>query len=462
MNFAQRARAAIADENTRSVLSNAILSFGVKGVSLIIALFTTPAYMQYFSDNGVLGIWFTLLAVLSWILSCDMGIGNGLRNKLTITFSGGDDVQTKKLISSAYCLTGLLSFFVIALILILVQFADWNVIFNVEASVLSNQALSTAATITLVAVCLQMVLRLVTSILYAMQKAFVPGLLNLATNTLLLFYVLGANAIGLNGGIEELAFAYLVSVNIPLVVATVLVFCGSLRKYRPTPKFFDKGCAFGTLKLGSVFLWLQIMALLLNSTGSYLISIFLNSAAVVEYQIYYKIFVIASTLVALGATPIWSATTKAQVENNYEWLNKLYKKLLIIGFIAIVCEFLLCLPLQFIFDFWLGKESIPVNNVTALIFAVYGSVLVLSSIVTCFANGLGELKYQLIFLTFGAVLNILLAFVLSRELNNINAIVLANILAYVPYLVVQAVWMTRHLSKHAKECTGRSIQDAIN
>ena len=110
MNFAQRARAAIADENTRSVLTNAILSFGVKGVSLIIALFTTPAYMRYFSDNGVLGIWFTLLAVLSWILSCDMGIGNGLRNKLTITFSGGDDVQTKKLISSAYCLTGLLSF----------------------------------------------------------------------------------------------------------------------------------------------------------------------------------------------------------------------------------------------------------------------------------------------------------------------------------------------------------------
>lgn len=428
-----------------------LLSFGVKGLSLLIALFTTPAYLHYFNDDSVLGVWFTLLTVLSWILSCDMGMGNGLRNKLTVALASGNVIQAKRLISSAYWFICFLSIFVVALILACVQFVDWNFIFNVDKAVLSGEVLSVSAAIVLGAICAQMVLRLVTSILYALQKAFVPSLLNLITNTCLLLYVLISNAIGQSGDMELLAIAYFFSVNIPLGVATVLVFRGSLKAMRPSLRYFDKNCAMDTLKLGGAFLWLQIMALLLNSAGSYLVSIFINPAAVVEYQIYYKIFVMASTLIALGAAPIWSAATKAQAEKNYVWLKSLYRKFLAIGMAVVVCEYLLCLPLQPIFNFWLGGASIPVNNTTAFIFATYGSLMVLSGVVTCFANGLGELKCQTIFLTLGAILNIPLAFFLAQILGNMTAIVIANIIAYIPYLFIQTIWVSRHLSKKAKD-----------
>ena len=69
-------------DNTGIVLRNTLMVSVVKGGSLLIAFFTTPAYMHFFNNDEVLGVWFTLLSVLAWILNCDMGIGNGLRLSL--------------------------------------------------------------------------------------------------------------------------------------------------------------------------------------------------------------------------------------------------------------------------------------------------------------------------------------------------------------------------------------------
>ena len=41
-----------------------------------------------------------------------------------------------------------------------------------------------------------------------------------------------------------------------------------------------------TLKLGGMFLWIQLMAMILNSTNSYFVTIFVGNAAVVDFNIY--------------------------------------------------------------------------------------------------------------------------------------------------------------------------------
>lgn len=438
-------RVSSADGKSQSLLRNIVLSLGVKGGSLFVALFTTPAYIAFFNNNEILGLWFTLLSVLSWILSCDMGIGNGLRNKLVEALSEKDEAQQRTLVSSSYAFLGAVAIVVSFAILVCSQLLDWNVVFNIPANVMDRQTLSMAIGVILIAVCLQLVLNLATSILYALQLAFVPGLLNLMTNVAMLFYCLAATTIGGHGSILSMAIAYCFAVNVPLVAATIYIFSKTAPQLRPSLYAIRWTEAASVLRLGAAFLWLQFMAMLLNNTSSYLITILIGNGAVVEYQIYYRIFTLASSLTLLCSTPIWSAATRAQVESDYRWVFRVFKLFAVFGSAIVVAQFALCIPLQFIFDLWLGAGVVKAEPLPSLVFALYGSLVVWSYIVTCFANGLNELRLQTILLTFGAVINIPIACVLARFTDSYLSVVVANIIAYVPYLVGQTAWLIRHL-----------------
>lgn len=430
--------------DTRNLVENVIKSFGVKGVSMLVNLASTPAYLAYFDNNEILGLWFTLIQMLTWLLTCDMGVGNGLRNELVVALASGHRSDAKKLISSSYVFLCTIGSIVLIVVLSLSTMVDWFVVFNIDERSIAYKDLQSTITIILASIVIQLVLRLITSILYALQKAYIPGVISLLTNFALLTYCLGVNWIEAPHDLVSLACVYAISVNAPLLAASIVVF-GKRPELRPSLRMAEKSCADSVLKVGLAFLWLQMMSLLLNNSSSYLITILIGNAAVVEYQIYYRIFTIASTVAMLCTTPVWSAATKAKAEGSYSWLWTIYRLFCMLAVLATVLQFLLCIPLQFVFDVWLGKQAIRADGITSLLFAFYGSLVVWSNVVTTFANGLQELKLQAFLLTFGAFVNIPISIGLTQLWPNYQMIVIANCLAYIPSVVVQTIWMTRYL-----------------
>lgn len=90
-----------ADERTRYTQLNIFYSFIIKFFAIGAGLLLVPLTLNYLTTTEY-GIWITLNSILVWINSFDIGLGNGLRNKLIESFSLSDDRTSAQYVSTAY------------------------------------------------------------------------------------------------------------------------------------------------------------------------------------------------------------------------------------------------------------------------------------------------------------------------------------------------------------------------
>lgn len=426
-------------ERDKSIFNNIIGAFTIKGLALILSLFTMPAYIRYFDNQQVLGLWFTMLSVLSWILTFDLGIGNGLRNNLVQPLVNKDNVKIKQYISSAYLCIGIVVMIVMILSTIIFKYINWNILLNIEEDIVSKEILNETVTIVFSGIMIQFLLKLITSILYAMQKSAITNLLSLLNSILILLYVLLSDLSTIEAKLISLAMVYILSVNIPLVVASIYVFTRDLKGCFPNIKFFKKEYCKNIMKLGGTFFWVQIMYMILTTTNEFLITWLVGSSMVVEYQIYNKLFTLIGTFFALALTPIWSSVTKAIVEEDYKWIHKLFKKLKRFALYAVFLEFAMIPFLQLGINIWLRESAIQVNYIYALIFAISGSIFIWNGVISSIANGFGRVGTQLICFTIGVLIKIPLSIILVKSLDSWIGIIIANIIAMSMYCAIEPI-----------------------
>lgn len=70
------------DKRNSKAIKNVLFSFFLKGGSILTSLLIVPMTLSYLNSYEY-GVWLTLSSILSWIYILDIGLGNGLRNKLT-------------------------------------------------------------------------------------------------------------------------------------------------------------------------------------------------------------------------------------------------------------------------------------------------------------------------------------------------------------------------------------------
>lgn len=425
------------NENNKMVFWNVIGAFLVKGGGLLVSLLAMPLYIDYFDDQVILGLWFTMLSVLSWVLTFDLGIGNGLRNHLVPLFVKQDKKEIKHYISSAYIVIAILVTVITILSMYVFKFINWNVVFNVPESLIDGKTLLVSVTFVFSGIMLNFLLKLINSILYAIQKSAVNNFISLLSSILLVAFLLINPSGDLSTKLILISIMYILTANLPLLIATIIIFSKNLRYARPNLKFYKKKYAKDILSLGGVFFWVQIMYMIITTTNDFLITWLSGPSYVVEYQVYYKLFTLVGTIFTLALTPIWSAVTKAISEDNIDWVKRLYRILQKITLVAVLFEFLMILFLQLGIDIWLGENSFNVDYFYAFTFAVYGSIFIWNGVLSSIANGLGELKTQTICYTIGALVKFPLAFIFVDYFNSWIGVVLANIIAMGLYSVIQ-------------------------
>ena len=435
-------------EKNKIILKHTAGAFMIKGLALLLSFFTMPAYLKFFHNETALGLWFTVLSVLTWVLNFDLGIGNGLRNHLTRTLTENDAVESKRYISSAYFSIGTLVIIISAVFWVGFDFIPWNTVFNIETDIVSSESLTLAVKIVFFGIMLQFLFKLISSILYAMQKSSVNNFLSLSTSIITIICVLIIPSGSNEQNIVVMAIVHALAVLIPLLVTTIIVFCKkNMRKLIPSFKSFSIQHTKQILSLGGMFLVVQLFYMLLMNTNDYLITIFFAPEAVVDYQIYYKLFFLGSTVFSLALTPIWSAVTKAIAEKDDAWVNSLYKKLCLLAMLATFCEFMIVPFLQWGVNIWLGEEAIDTHISYAIVFAAMGSIMIWNSVFSSLANGMGKLKTQAICFGIGGVIKILLAWFFVTAFDSWIGVAVANVVSMGIYCLVEPIVIKSYLKK---------------
>lgn len=441
-------------EGNKKLITNIVNSIMIKAASILVAFFTTPVYMRYFANQAILGVWFTLVSIFNMFLQFDLGIGNGLRNRLTEALIEGNEKKIKSYISSAYVFISVFTLCVGIFVSFLVCFLPLNRILNISERIISEHALKGGILICVIGLCGQCVFRLVTSMYYALQKAATPSFLLFFANLLLLLVTFFApKTEKTDDSFIFLSVAHAVVTNIPLIVATVWVFCHDFSKYKPSSKYFNLYIGKDLLKLGLTFFFLQASGLLLTNCFELLITVFVSPEKTVDYQVYYKIFGTPSLLFYLVLTPFWSAITKARAEKRYIWLRNVHKLIFGMVFISTVGAFLLVPFVSFIVEIWLQEQASQIEIATnySLWFALWcGANMWLHGNGT-FANGLEWMRVQKIMVFPCGIINILSAYLITRITDSWLSILQINILLLLSIGTVQAIVIHKNLIRLSGE-----------
>lgn len=440
------------NNDNKELSSNVVYTLIIKGLAMLMSILIVPAYVKYFSNDSAYGAWVTVSSVFTWITMFDFGIGNGLRNNLVKTIAKNDSEGSKKYISSAYIAIGVISLAIWVMGDLIIGLLDWNYFLKVSADIVSPGVFKTYIQIVFAGVVIHFFFLLISSICYAIQKTFLPSLVTLLTQVMLLIFIsLPTGTAGLETKILRLSGAYAISYNLPIFVLTLILFIGKLRQMRPSVRGFDRTCAKDIMNLGGKFFLIQIALVALGSSNEIYINMFFRSEDVVQYNYYHKLFYIILVFLTLIQQPIWSAVTKAYYEKRYAWIQNVWKLMCGIAAVCVLGSIALALIYQTIADIWLGKGVLTVDGFTLALFVIVTAESAVINTANCFANGFGKLKTQTVCTVLGAVIKLPTAFIASYFICTWQAIMLATVIAQMPLTIVQPVVISKYINSQARK-----------
>lgn len=400
---------------------NIFFNFLLKGFSLLISFFYVPIILKYLNIKEY-GLWLLILSIINWIYTFDIGIGNGLKNKIAEYLSTKKYDEIKKIIITSYFFISMISiiFFLLALICLKIL----NLTALLQINFLKNSEIFKLLILNVGFVCLNFILSLCNNIFIGSQKTYLYAINNILSQLLFFIFLILLFFIK-KKSIFYLSIIYGISISISHLLLTCYYF---FKNDYLIPNFHDFNTRKikGVLNIGGKIFMIQIAGLVIFSTDNFIITSFLGPEKVAEYNIVYKFFSIPLMIINLVCTPLWSQATKKYYSKNYFWFKKILKKLnLFFLMICFITCFMLVLGEKIIY-IWTDHKINPSFSLM-LITAIDILLISYSNIYSTILLGINEINSSMYLSIFQAILNILLSYIFVKYCNlGTNGIVLAT------------------------------------
>jgi O-antigen/teichoic acid export membrane protein len=408
----KRKTSADGHERTAMVRKNIVNSFVVKAIGIVSSLMLVPLTINYISAENY-GIWLTLSSVVSWINLMDIGLGNGLRNKLTEAISNKNYHQGRIYVSTTYASLSLVVSVIVLVFVASLPFLDWAAILNTDSS--RSSELQLMAIIVFSSFCLQFVFRLITVILTANQEVALGSTILMLSNLSNLIGVYLVTQLA-QPSLLLLTTVFSLSPLLIYVFATLYFFGKSYRHLRPSVKLVRMKYAKELMNKSSQFFIIQIASVVVFSSSNILITQYLGNENVAVYNTVYKYFSILLIVQEIILAPMWSAITDAYLKADMVWINtimvRLNRNVLFFGVVSLIMTILS----PWVYQLWIG-ESLNIPFEISAYMAVYIMLNIFTRTYSSFINGVGKIRVQMITSIFTAALTIPLSIFFTEKLN---------------------------------------------
>ena len=437
------------NERSSKIIKNILISFVVKGGSIIIGLLLIPLTIDYVSPIQY-GIWITISSIIGWMTFFDIGLGNGLRNSLANAMALKEYDKARVYVSTTYAALFLISTAMFVLFWFVNPHIDWRGFLNIPNTVPDN--IENILLIVLCSFCFQFIAQLINTVLTAMHEPAMAGLISFfgQLGVLLAIVVL---KITVEGSLRVLVIALTAIPICVLIIANLYFYNSKLKNIAPSFKDINFGYIKDVLNVGGVFFFIQIGALVLFQTNNIILTKVIGPEAVTKYNVAYKLFSVVTMVFTIVVTPYWSAFTDAYAKNDFAWMRKnikIMKKLLLALSIAAI---LLLLVSKWLFKLWVG-DKVDISIELSVIMTIYVIVYMWQTLFVYFLNGIGVIRLQLFMVLLSAIINIPMAIFLGEKWG-VPGVILANILVFICMGITFSIQVNKILNQKAMGIWGK-------
>ena len=421
----------------RNKIQKKNIFFGMtfKGLSIFLNFVLVPILI-FFLGKVEYGVWITVFSITNWIFTFDLGIGQGLRNKLTESLSENNSKKASKVISTAYIFISIFSLVLLLLGALIISFIDFQSLFNYYGK--SSSYLQDFVFLSLIFTILNFILSLYKKLYLAIHKSYFVELINVFFQTLFLVTILLWSYFELNESLINLILIYGL-INFFVSIFATFVFFKLKKIINFSFKNFSKKEGKSLFGLGGQFFIINISLLVILSTDNLIISKMLGPEYVTDYSTIQKVFQFLIVIFTVFISSSWSLYSEALFKKDYNWIRANLKKMKLYYLVIVFLGVVLFVFIQQILNIWIGEDVVSIPKGLALTSLLYSLVFCFTNIYMFFINATNKISIQMYLYVFGAIINIPLSIYLVNLIGTSTGVILATIICVIPLLIVMPI-----------------------
>lgn len=371
----------------RNILFSAIL----KVIGLATSLLVVRVTLHYL-NNEIYGIWMTITSIIYWISVFDIGMGNGMRNYMTMAISKNNYPEARAYLSTTLFALTVIALVAVVLMILPLSLLDFNSVFNTR--VLPSDELRNAMVVAFAFTMMLFVMKNISYVFMAMQKYALADLLTVTSNVaaLAIVYVLTKTT---QGNLLLVVLAFTAAPVVTYLLAAIPFFVG-YPQLRPRFGEFRKDLLSKIVGKGLNFFFIQITScLVIYGASNMFIIQFCGPESVTVYNIAYKFFNLMAIAYTVIISPMWNAYTDAYIKGDYAWIRSNFRTSLRSWFMIEIVGVVMLFLSHWFYRLWVGSAvSVPLS-VSLSVFA-FISLFNFNNAATYLINGLNKIRVQMI------------------------------------------------------------------